>query len=463
MTRLINIDNGGTLTDICVVDGDDVRYTKTLTTPLRPEPVPVRRPGQGVRAGSTARRGSPRCCRRTDYIRYSTTQGTNALVQRDRAAAWPARRPIPTLVEGARRDPATRRTCWRRWSVTARRSSSLDADDEALAAELVARVNDLAARGARPPGRRDRRRRRRRAGEAGSSGCCCGSTPGTCSARSRCCSPGSSWPTATTSAAPGRPCSTRSCTRRWSGSCSTRSAGCARARARRPLLIFRNDGGSSRVAKSAALKTYSSGPARRPRGHPGAGRPATASRHLLMVDVGGTTTDIGVVTDGAVQVDRRGPDRARCRRSFELAAITSHGVGGSSVFRVADGAPDGRPGQRGRRTRARPASGSAATEATITDVLPADRRARPGDLPGRDAGPAIRPQREGDPGQDRRAARASRSTRRCVRMEEAYPAASRRALADASRRHRRHRARRVRRGRADDRLRRGRAGRCPAR
>jgi N-methylhydantoinase A len=33
MTRLINIDNGGTLTDFCLVDGDEVRYTKTLTTP----------------------------------------------------------------------------------------------------------------------------------------------------------------------------------------------------------------------------------------------------------------------------------------------------------------------------------------------------------------------------------------------------------------------------------------------
>ena len=36
-------------------------------------------------------------------------------------------------------------------------------------------------------------------------------------------------------------------------------------RTRRPLLIFRNDGGSSRVAKSAALKTYSSGPRGRSR------------------------------------------------------------------------------------------------------------------------------------------------------------------------------------------------------
>jgi len=34
VTRLINIDNGGTLTDVCIVDGDGVRYTKTLTTPF---------------------------------------------------------------------------------------------------------------------------------------------------------------------------------------------------------------------------------------------------------------------------------------------------------------------------------------------------------------------------------------------------------------------------------------------
>jgi N-methylhydantoinase A len=33
-TRLINIDNGGTLTDVCVIAGDEVLYTKTLTTPF---------------------------------------------------------------------------------------------------------------------------------------------------------------------------------------------------------------------------------------------------------------------------------------------------------------------------------------------------------------------------------------------------------------------------------------------
>ncbi len=31
MTWLINVDNGGTTTGFCLVDGGEVRYTKTLT------------------------------------------------------------------------------------------------------------------------------------------------------------------------------------------------------------------------------------------------------------------------------------------------------------------------------------------------------------------------------------------------------------------------------------------------
>ena len=34
MGLLVNIDNGGTLTDICVSEGDAVWRTKTLTTPF---------------------------------------------------------------------------------------------------------------------------------------------------------------------------------------------------------------------------------------------------------------------------------------------------------------------------------------------------------------------------------------------------------------------------------------------
>ena len=81
MTRLINIDNGGTLTDICVVDGEEVRYTKTLTTPFDLS----RCLFDGLAKASALLYGEermPSLLQSTDYIRYSTTQGTNALVQR---------------------------------------------------------------------------------------------------------------------------------------------------------------------------------------------------------------------------------------------------------------------------------------------------------------------------------------------------------------------------------------------
>jgi len=119
------------------------------------------------------------------------------------------------------------------------------------------------------------------------------------------------------------------------------------------------------VAKSAALKTYSSGPRGGLEGTRALAR-GYGFRHVLMLDVGGTTSDIGVVTDGAVRVDRRGRIE-RVPTSFELAAITSHGVGGSSVIRVADGAITVGPDSVGAAPG--PACfGLGGTEATITDV-----------------------------------------------------------------------------------------------
>jgi N-methylhydantoinase A/oxoprolinase/acetone carboxylase beta subunit len=138
------------------------------------------------------------------------------------------------------------------------------------------------------------------------------------------------------------------------------------ARARQPLRIFRNDGASSRVSKSAALKTYSSGP----RGGLEGTRVLAAHygvRHLVMVDVGGTTTDIGVVSDGAIRVDRRGTIE-HAPSSLELAAITSYGVGGSSIFRVTDGRLTVGPDSVGAAPG--PACfGLGGDQPTITDVL----------------------------------------------------------------------------------------------
>jgi len=79
--RLINIDNGGTLTDICVIDGARVYRTKTITTPHDLSKCLF----DGLRKASRIIYGEedlPRLLLTTRYIRYSTTQGTNALVER---------------------------------------------------------------------------------------------------------------------------------------------------------------------------------------------------------------------------------------------------------------------------------------------------------------------------------------------------------------------------------------------
>jgi N-methylhydantoinase A len=362
MTRLINIDNGGTLTDFCLVDDGGVRYTKTLTTPYDLS----RCLFDGLTRVSELVYGEPQLAallQSTDYIRYSTTQGTNALVQRAGprlgllladpavAAGLAATRAQEDLLAALVGD---------RWAVI-----SLDQDDDALSQELVTRVNDLSARGAR----------RLVVAISGMDGAdaearikrlllklyprhLLGAVPLLFS-----------WELVADS---------DDIRRTWSSLLNAflhpamelflfnADRRLRDARARQPLRIFRNDGGSSRVSKSAALKTYSSGP----RGGL-EGTRALAShyglRHLVMVDVGGTTTDIGVVTDGAIRVDRRGMiDDAPS--SLELAAITSYGVGGSSIFRVVDGQIQVGPESVGAAPG--PACfGLGGDEATLTDVL----------------------------------------------------------------------------------------------
>ena len=187
MTWLIDVDNGGTTTGFCLVDGGEVRYAKTLTTPYDLS----RCLFDGLAKVSELAYGRLRLAallQSMDCIRYSTTQGTNVLVQR----AGPQLGLLvtdPARVEGLAATTARAQEdllatlVGDRWSPV-----SLDVgDDEAPSRELTARVNDLSARGARrlviAVSGSD--------GEARAKGC----TPVICSARFRCCSPGSWSPT----------------------------------------------------------------------------------------------------------------------------------------------------------------------------------------------------------------------------------------------------------------------------
>jgi len=361
VTRLINIDNGGTLTDVCVVDAEGVRYTKTLTTPFDLS----RCLFDGLAKASRLVYGEERLgalLQATDYIRYSTTQGTNALVQRQgpRLGLLAA---DSTLMEGL---AATAEEEDLLSALVGDRHTVIDvtADDEALAAQLVARVNELAAVGAS----------RLVTSIGGAEGAAQEKRVKRILLRL--------YPRHLLGAIPllfsWELAADRDDMRRtWSALLNAflhpamerflfnAEQRLRDHRARRPLLIFRNDGGSSRVAKSAAIKTYSSGPRGGLEGTRALAR-GYGFTHVLMLDVGGTTSDIGVVADGAVRVDRRGRIE-RVPTSFELAAITSHGVGGSSVIRVADGAITVGPDSVGAAPG--PACfGLGGTEATITDV-----------------------------------------------------------------------------------------------
>jgi N-methylhydantoinase A len=104
----------------------------------------------------------------------------------------------------------------------------------------------------------------------------------------------------------------------------------------RPLLIVTADGSVARVAKTRALATYQSGPAAGVHGAALLAR-TYALGAALTADVGGTSTDFGLVVAGQpvrrARVDVGGLDIAQ--PSVELHSIA---LGGGSVVAVRDGA-----------------------------------------------------------------------------------------------------------------------------
>jgi len=136
-------------------------------------------------------------------------------------------------------------------------------------------------------------------------------------------------------------------------------------RVKNPLLIYRNDGASSRVAKSVALKTYSSGPRGGLEGTRALAQ-AYGLGHVLMIDVGGTTTDVGSVRKEEILTNRRGSIEG-APISIPMSDVQSSGAGGSSIIAVKDGEITVGPESVGAAPG--PACfGFGGTDATITDV-----------------------------------------------------------------------------------------------
>lgn len=133
----------------------------------------------------------------------------------------------------------------------------------------------------------------------------------------------------------------------------------------RPLFIFCNDGTSNRVAKVTAVKTFNSGPTG---GVEGALHLARHYRlpHVVTIDIGGTSTDLAFLVDGQLEEDTTGMIED-AEISFSLRRIEPLGGGGGTIARVEQGqfrlGPDSAGAAPG------PACfGFGGTEATVTDA-----------------------------------------------------------------------------------------------
>jgi N-methylhydantoinase A/oxoprolinase/acetone carboxylase beta subunit len=360
--KLINIDNGGTLTDICVIDGDKVHRTKTLTTPHDLS----RCFFDGLVKASRAIYGKDDLIgllTSTDHIRYSTTQGTNAIVERKGPR-------LGVVLTGAL-DPGRIRGKGHSEemydALIAERSVILDLSLQGAALERAAvkAVNSLSSLGANRivvahggPDRADRETLVKNILLRKFPQHLLGAVPILYSHEvveddddvRR------TW-TAIFNAFL-HPAMERFL---YNAEHKLRTN-----KARKPLLIFRNDGHSARVAKTIAIKTYSSGP----RGGMEGARAVAAHykfKHLVTMDVGGTTTDIGEIRDGTVRSEHRGQVEG-IPVSFALSDVTSVGVGGSSIIKVVDGHI--RVGPQSVGSAPGPACfGLGGTEATITDAF----------------------------------------------------------------------------------------------
>jgi len=326
---LVSIDNGGTLTDVCATDGVSTIHAKTLTTPHDLTECFVK----CLEALSEKIVGEvdlPKLVGMIDYIRYSTTQGTNAIVQRkgpriglltdDDATTSDAMNAAPALFEAFIGD-----------RIRVLSSGAVTGDENA---ELVMAVSKLVS--------------------AGASRIVIAFSGAEAAAREKAAKRilYRAFPRHLLGAVPLLFSTelTRIGTleqRVWTSIVNAflhpametflynAENRLREHRARKPLLIFRNDGNSTRVAKTVAIKTYSSGP------QGGVVGGEVLLKHYgipnaVSIDIGGTTTDIAMFDDAAVAVAQSGHIEG-APVSIPLAAIESIGAGGGSIIRAEGG------------------------------------------------------------------------------------------------------------------------------
>jgi len=362
MGMLINIDNGGTLTDICVINGNDFYKTKTLTTPYDLSKCFF----DGLKSISKVVYGEEDVAKllaEVEHIRYSTTQGTNAIVERKGPKlGLVINKGSKDFVERMRaQDPELYDF------FVGDRVEEIDLDhigDADKAADTTTVITRLTSSGANRV-------------------VVCFDVDNAAEQESQFKQVAfDNYPRHLLGAVPMLFASeladdVSGDRRAWTALINSflhpamenflynAENRLREYRTKNPLLIFRNDGDASRVAKTIALKTYSSGPRGGMEGVKAFSKKYNLP-NVLSMDVGGTTTDIGHVVRNQVNEDRRGMVE-NVPVTFALCEINSPGVGGSSILSVQDKAIQVGPESVGAVPG--PASfGRGGKNSTITDV-----------------------------------------------------------------------------------------------
>ncbi|MEJ2446421.1 MAG: hydantoinase/oxoprolinase family protein [Anaerolineales bacterium] len=99
-----------------------------------------------------------------------------------------------------------------------------------------------------------------------------------------------------------------------------------------PLMVVRGDGAlvGADNARNRPIETVHSGPAASAIG----GRFLAGVEKALVIDIGGTTTDIALIEDGQVQIKEEGTTVGDYRTAVRAARIHSLGLGGDSFIRT---------------------------------------------------------------------------------------------------------------------------------
>ncbi len=328
----INIDNGGTLTDICIIDGPRVEKTKVLTTPYDLSKCFF----EGLEKASGVIYGQPdvrRLLEEVDLIRYSTTQGTNAICERKgpRLGLIADAKGSRLLEELAAHDPDVYAALVGERVVLL--DSALVMGDNAQM-QVVGAINKLTAAGAS----------RIVVSFGGADFIAVESAFRKVALRK--------YPRHLLGAVPMLYGSDLSVDkdpvrRTWTALINSflhpgmeaflynAENRLRQYRTKNPLLIFRNDGDASRVAKTIAIKTYSSGPRGGVEGVKAFSK-VYGYADVVAIDVGGTTTDVCQYVAGGVAEVRRGHVEG-ISVSLPLCEILSVGAGGSSIIKVVGG------------------------------------------------------------------------------------------------------------------------------